>query len=101
MMPVPGRQPFLRPDEDGSMTIMTALTVTVEFATEGEATEFRMGFPSTLPLDGFDMTMQFAGKSITYDDASIQSLAIDQTNASCTLNYQIKASPEVSASPAT
>ena len=100
MMPVPGRQPFIRPDDDGSMTILTALTVTVEFATEGEAAEFRMGFPSTIPFDGFGMAIQLSDKTLTYDDVSIQSLAIEQANASCTLNYQIKARPEASAPPA-
>ena len=90
-----GRQPLYKPD-DGKMAMLFSIGVTAAFASEAEAETFRLFFPASLPVGkcGLVIDRQGGADIIAFDDATIQNLAIEQTGASCTLNYTFRAALE-------
>ena len=86
-----GRQPLVKPDTE-KVSLSVSFAVKVAFATEGEAFDFRMSFPAELPRGQCGVVMEISGTDTTYDDASIQAVAIDQAGAECTVAYTLRIS---------
>jgi hypothetical protein len=85
-----GRQ-FMRPDTE-SVAVVFTLTVSVLFKDDAEAEAFRLTYPAEFPTGAFSVCVETKAKPVVYADASLQSLMIDQSGATCAIAYSIKAS---------
>jgi len=91
-MMLQGLMGLQQPNGNAPISLVFSIGVSKTFATEQEASEFRLLFPAQLPTGEFGVKIEASGNPIEYGNATIQSLNIEQNEASCVLAYSFKAS---------
>lgn len=77
-----------QPPRNDPVTLTFPLDMTITFDTEEEAEEFRRRFPLQIPLDTFQLEMEYGELDVTtLDNVEILNLTIEQMGKGCALSY--------------